>query len=124
VRKLLEAGAMGYVLKQSALSELTRAVRAAAAGEQFVDASLRGGVTSSPSDSARAEPEAAPESALSSREQTVLRLVAAAYTSQEIAASLSIDMTEVLATRSVAMAKAGLATRTDVVRYAQARGWL
>jgi two-component system, NarL family, response regulator NreC len=124
VRKLLEAGAMGYVLKQSALSELTRAVRAAAAGEQFVDASLRGGVTSSPSDSARGEPAAAPESALSSREQTVLRLVAAAYTSQEIAASLSIDMTEVLATRSVAMAKAGLATRTDVVRYAQARGWL
>jgi len=124
VRKLLEAGAMGYVLKQSALSELTRAVRAAAAGEQFVDASLRGGVTSSPSDSARAEPAAAPESALSSREQTVLRLVAPAYTSQEIAASLAIDMTEVLATRSLAMAKAGLATRTDVVHYAQARGWL
>src|SRR4030095_12278618 len=115
---------MGYVLKQSALSELTRAVRAAAAGEQFVDASLRGGVTSSPSDSARAERGLAPESALSSREQTVLRLVAAAYTSQEIATSLSIDMTEVLATRSVAMAKAGLATRTDVLRYAQARGWL
>jgi two-component system response regulator NreC len=124
VRKLLEAGAMGYVLKQSALSELTRAVRAAAAGQQFVDASLRGAVTSSPSDTARAEPAAAPEAALSSREQSVLRLVAAAYTSQEIAASLSIDMTEVLATRSVAMAKAGLATRTDVVRYAQARGWL
>jgi DNA-binding CsgD family transcriptional regulator len=51
-------------------------------------------------------------------------LVAAAYSYQEIAASLSIDMAEVLATRSVAMAKAGLATRTDVVHYAQARGWL
>ena len=42
VRKLLEAGATGYVLKQSALSELTRAVRAVAAGQQFVDASIRG----------------------------------------------------------------------------------
>jgi DNA-binding NarL/FixJ family response regulator len=124
VRKLFEAGAMGYVLKQSALSELTRAVRAVAAGQQFVDASIRCAVTSSPSDSARAETEAAPEVALSSQEETVLRLLAAAYTSQEIAASLSIDMTEVLATRSVAMAKAGLATRTDVVRYAQACGWL
>jgi DNA-binding NarL/FixJ family response regulator len=124
VRKLLEAGATGYVLKQSALSELTRAVRAAAAGQQFVDASVRGAVPPSPSESARAEPAAPPEVALSSQEQTVLRLVAAAYTIQEIAESLSIDMTEVIATRSVAMAKAALATRTDVVHYAQARGWL
>jgi DNA-binding NarL/FixJ family response regulator len=123
VRKLLEAGAMGYVLKQSALSELTRAVRAVAAGQQFVDASIRGAVPSSP-DPAPAEPSAAPEVPLSSQEQTVLRLVAAAYSYQEIAASLSMDLTEVLATRSVAMAKAGLATRTDVVHYAQARGWL
>jgi DNA-binding NarL/FixJ family response regulator len=123
VRKLLEAGATGYVLKQSALSELTRAVRAVAAGQQFVDASIRGAVTP-PSDPARPEPAAAPEIALSSQEQTVLRLVAAAYTLQEIAASLSIDMTEVLATRTAAMAKASLTTRTDVVRYAQACGWL
>jgi DNA-binding NarL/FixJ family response regulator len=124
VQKLFEAGAMGYVLKQSALSELTRAVRAVAAGQQFVDASIRCAVTSSVSGSTLAEPAAASEIALSLEEQTVLRLIAAAYTLQEIAASLSIDVTEVLATRSVAMAKAGLATRTDVVRYAQARGWL
>ena len=124
VRKLLEAGATGYVLKQSALSELTRAVRAVAAGHQFVDASIRCAATLSPSDSAFAEPAAAPEVALSLQEQTVLRLVAAAYTLQEIAESLSIDMTEVLATRSAAMGKAGLATRTDVVHYAQERGWL
>jgi len=122
VRKLLEAGATGYVLKQSALSELTRAVRAVAAGQQFVDASILGAVTPSPSDPA--EPPAAPEAALSSQEQTVLRLVAAAYTLQEIATSLSIDLAEVLATRAAAMTKAGLATRTDVVRYAQACGWL
>ena len=124
VRKLLEAGAMGYVLKQSALSEIMQAVRAVAAGQQFVDASIRGAVTPSPSGPARAEPAAAPEAALSSQEQTVLRLVAAAYTLQEIATSLSIDLPEVLATRAAAMAKARLVTRTDVVRYAQACGWL
>jgi len=123
VRKLLEAGATGYVLKQSALSELTRAVRAVAAGQQFVDASIRAAVTPSSSGAARAEP-AAPEAPLSLQEQTVLRLVAAAYTLQEIATSLSIDLPEALATRAAAMAKAGLATRTDVVRYAQACGWL
>jgi DNA-binding NarL/FixJ family response regulator len=124
VRKLLEAGATGYVLKQSALSELMQAVRAVAAGQQFVDASIRRAAPPSPSDSSRPEPAAATEVTLSSQEQTVLRLIAAAYTSQEIATSLSIEMTEVLATRSAAMAKAGLATLTDVVHYAQARGWL
>ena len=124
VRKLLEAGATGYVLKQSALSELTRAVRAVAAGQQFVDASIRCAVPASASDSAHPEPAAASEVGLSLQEQTVLRLIAAAYTLQEIAESLSIDMAEALATRSAAMAKAGLATRSDVVHYAQARGWL
>jgi len=123
VQKLLAAGAMGYILKQSALSELTQAVRAVAAGQQFVDTAIRGAVTPSLADPARPE-AAAPEVALSSQEQTVLRLVASAYTSQEIAVSLSIDITQVLKTRSLAMAKAGLATRTDVVHYAQRRGWL
>jgi DNA-binding CsgD family transcriptional regulator len=51
-------------------------------------------------------------------------LIAAAYTLQEIATSLSIDLPDAPATRAAAMAKAGLATRTDVVRYAQACGWL
>jgi two-component system response regulator NreC len=124
VRRLLDAGAMGYVLKQSALSEVTRAVRAVAAGQQFVDASVRGAVPPSPAEAAHAARAAAPEVPLSLQEQTVLRLVASAHTYQEIAASLSIDMAQVIATRSVAMAKAGLATRTDVVRYAHARGWL
>src|SRR6185369_6232878 len=73
VRKLLEAGATGYVLKQSALSELMQAVRAVVAGQQFVDASIRGAAPPSRSDSARPEPAAAPEDALSSQEQTVLR---------------------------------------------------
>ena len=124
VRRLLDAGAMGYVLKQSALSEVTRAVRAVAAGQQFVDASVRGGLPPSPAEAASAAGAAAPEVPLSLQEQTVLRLVASAHTYQEIAASLSIDLAQVLATRSAAMAKTGLATRTDVVRYAHARGWL
>src|SRR5262245_11733334 len=124
VRRLLDAGAMGYVLKQSALSEVMRAVRAVAAGRQFVDTAIRGTVPPVPADAASAARAAAAEVPLSLQEQTVLRLVASAYTYQEIAARLSIDMAQVLATRSAAMAKAGLATRTDVVRYAHALGWL
>jgi two-component system, NarL family, response regulator NreC len=124
VRRLLDAGAMGYVLKQSALSEVMQAVRAVAAGQQFVDALVRGAVQPSPAEAARPARAEAPEVPLSLVEQTVLRLVASAHTYQEIAASLSIDMAQVIATRAAAMAKAGLATRTDVVRYAHAHGWL
>jgi DNA-binding NarL/FixJ family response regulator len=41
VKELLAAGAMGYVLKQSSPAELLKAIRAAAAGNQYIDASLR-----------------------------------------------------------------------------------
>ena len=42
VRRMLDAGAKGYVLKQSAGTELTRAVRAVAAGDHYIDGSVRG----------------------------------------------------------------------------------
>jgi CheY-like chemotaxis protein len=42
VRRLLEAGAAGYVLKQSASTELMRAIRAVAAGERYIDHAMRG----------------------------------------------------------------------------------
>ena len=40
VQELLSAGASGYVLKQSPVEELLKAIRAVAAGERYLDASL------------------------------------------------------------------------------------
>jgi DNA-binding NarL/FixJ family response regulator len=56
VRRLFEAGAAGYVLKQSASTELTRAIRAVAPGERYIDIAMRrpSAVPSPPAPAARA----------------------------------------------------------------------
>jgi DNA-binding NarL/FixJ family response regulator len=92
VNRMLEAGAVGYVLKQSASSELTRAVRAVAAGATYVDPSL----CSIPRPKASADSPAAvqPSEPLTELEEHVLRLTAAAYSTQEIADHLEVGSSD------------------------------
>jgi DNA-binding NarL/FixJ family response regulator len=123
VRRLLDAGAAGYVLKQSPSTELIRAIRSVAGGERYVDGSIRMAATllvdtrdqlALPSTDAELSPE----------EENVLRLIAFAHSNQEIATILSLEPSQVLRLRATAMAKAGLLGRGAIVRYAEARGWL
>ncbi len=116
-RELLRAGAKGYVLKQSPSAELFRAVHAVAAGEQYVDRSL----TAVP---APAHPRTAPTTALSPREEQVLRLVAQGFSNKEIASSLDVSVKTVEAHKANAGQKLGMNSRAEIVKYAQVRGWL
>jgi DNA-binding NarL/FixJ family response regulator len=118
VHELLAANARGFVLKQSPSAVLLRAVRAAAAGERYIDPALpslehprgRQGRTSPPS--------------LTERETEVLRMAATGHSNKEIASSLDISVKTAEVHKSNAMRKMGLAGRTDVVRYAVLKGWL
>ena len=122
VQALLAAGAMGYVLKQSDPSELLLAIRAAAAGKQYLDSALR----------ARRRrvrgPPRAPGSAsaprITEREAEVLRLMALGHSNKEIAAQLDISVKTVEVHKANAMRKLGLRGRIDIVRYAVLQGWL
>lgn len=117
VQQLLAAGAAGYVLKQSSSSELLNAIRAAAAGQMYLDASLQ----------AAATPASRPASAtphITERETAVLRLTAVGHSNKQIAASLGIAVKTVEVHKSNAMRKLNLIGRTDVVRYAAVQGWL
>lgn len=121
VRRLLEAGASGYVLKQSASTQLTSGIRAVAAGEQYLDVAIRltpNPVVSVPrvASTARAE--------LSVEEERVLGMIASGHSHAEIANLLPMELVKVLTIREAAMSKAGLTTRGEIVRYAQERGWL
>jgi DNA-binding NarL/FixJ family response regulator len=121
VRRLLEAGASGYALKQSASTELARGIRAVAAGERYLDPCIgraRAAVTAIPR-SASGVP-----AALSVDEERVLGMIALGHSHHEIADLLSLDMDHVLAIRETAVLKAGLTTRSAIARYAQERGWL
>lgn len=121
VNRMMSAGASGYVLKQRPSRELVNAVRTVADGGQYVDASLRMPAAPAPAKPAAAKKESAP---LTFREETVLRSVASFWSNQRIAESLGIGSEDVATVKTVAMQKAGLQTRMQVVHYARERGWI
>ena len=122
VQELLRAGVAGYVLKQSAPNELIQAIRAAAAGGQYIDSTLTARMTARLL--GRADRAAKPAAELSERESGVLRLIAAGYSNKEIAAQLTLSVKTVEAHKANAMRKLGLRGRIDIVKYAVLQGWL
>ena len=123
LQELLRAGVSGYVLKQSAPAELIQAIRAAAAGGQYLDSSLTARVTAGflARDGKKLNQSGATPS---DRESEVLRLIAAGYSNKEIAARLTLSVKTVEAHKANAMRKLGLNGRIDIVKYAILQGWL
>ena len=122
VQELLRAGVAGYVLKQSAPNELIQAIRAAAAGGQYIDSTLTSRMTARLI--GRADKASKPTAEITERESSVLRLIAAGYSNKEIAAQLSLSVKTVEAHKANAMKKLGLRGRIDIVKYAVLQGWL
>ena len=122
VQRLLQAGANGYVLKQSAAEELVRAIRRVVAGQKYLDPAVTDqliGTMGVGTGSGRAA-----NGHLSKREQDVLRFVALGFLSKEIAAQLGISIKTVETHKTNAMVKTGLKNRIGIVRYAMLQGWL
>ncbi len=122
VQELLRAGVSGYVLKQSAPSELLQAIRAAAAGGQYLDSTLTARVTALVV--GRANRPNRPSAALTDRESDVLRLIACGHSNKEIAGQLSLSVKTIEAHKANAMRKLGLTGRIGIVQYAVLQGWL
>jgi DNA-binding NarL/FixJ family response regulator len=123
LQELLRAGVAAYVLKQSAPNELLQAIRAAAAGRQYVDTTLTPRVTAGFLGSERRRVNKSGVS-ITERESAVLRDIAAGYSNKEIAARLSLSVKTVEAHKANAMRKLGLTGRIDIVKYAVLQGWL
>jgi two-component system response regulator NreC len=115
VREAFAAGASGYVLKEAADTELVAAVREVADGGSYVNPELGARLVAADV-KARAEAEADP---LTDREREVLRLLALGHTNQEIANQLFISVRTAETHRAHIMKKLGLASRAELVRYAQ-----
>lgn len=122
VQELLRAGVAGYVLKQSAPSELLQAIRAAAAGGQYLDSTLTARVTALVL--GRASRPRGSAAALTDREADVLRLIASGYSNKEIAGQLALSVKTIEAHKANAMRKLGLTGRIGIVQYALLQGWL
>jgi DNA-binding NarL/FixJ family response regulator len=121
VQELLSAGASGYVLKQSPIEELLKAIRAVAAGERYLDSTLVARNAKAYLSRYSSEPSRPP---ITDREASVLRLMAIGHSNKEIATALDIAVKTVEVHKANAMRKLGLRGRTDVVRYASLNGWL
>ncbi len=111
LRRALDAGAKGYLLKDRPSAELADAVRRVAQGMRAIDPSL----------AAAAWEEADP---LNDRERHILRLAGEGRTSGEIADALHLAEGTVRNYLSEASSKLGAANRVDAARIARAKGWL
>jgi len=121
LRRLLEAGASGYVLKQSPAAEIIHAIRSVAAGGMYIDLALAASVVGT--FVGRDDPGAA-TNGLSEREEEVVSLIAQGYSNKEIAARLKLSIKTVETYKSRSLEKLGLRSRVDIVKYATQRGWL
>jgi len=115
-RAALRAGALGFVLKEAADTELIDAARAAAHGRGYLDPELGARVVIEP------EPVAARADGLSERELEVLRLVALGYTNPEIADHLHLSIRTIEAHRGHLRHKLHQRSRAELCSYARDRG--
>lgn len=105
----LRLGAHGYVLKDTADDELTRAIAAVARGQTYLDPTIGAAAVllgRRPDD-------------LTDRQRTLLLLVAAGLTNGEAAARMQVSLRTVEAVRAQLRQRLGLATRAELVRYAR-----
>jgi two-component system, NarL family, response regulator NreC len=112
-QRALEAGAVGFVLKDRADTELTEALRRAVRGEEYVSPRVAAGL--------HALRRTGNGDGLSPRESEVLRLIALGYTSAEIAGKLQLSRRTIETHRASIHRKLGLDTRAELVHFALRR---
>jgi DNA-binding NarL/FixJ family response regulator len=117
----LRAGASGYVLKASASRDLVEACRATMRGEPFLYPAAIAGLVRDYLGHAAHDEEAGREP-LSPRELEIVKLIAEAHSTDEIAAILAISPRTVGRHRENILAKLKMRDRVEITRYAIRRG--
>jgi DNA-binding NarL/FixJ family response regulator len=110
----MRAGMSGFVLKQSAASELTEAVQAVLRDEQYVTP-----LVTRQSESQNLDDD---ERALTVRQREVLRLIAQGRIAKEIATALNISVRTAEFHRVSIMQRLGLRTTAELTRFALENG--
>jgi two-component system response regulator DesR len=112
LRRAMEVGASGFLVKDAPVAELARAIRAVVAGERVIDRELAAAAL------------AIGATPLSAREADVLREAADGATVAEIARRLFLSEGTVRNYLSSAIGKTGARTRVEAARVAEEKGWL
>ena len=115
-RQALQAGALGFVLKEAADEELLEAIRLAAAGDTYLNPRLGARMAAAP------EVPSGPPDDLTEREVEVLRMIALGHTNSEIATQLFLSTRTVETHRAHIQQKLRRTSRAELVRYALEHG--
>jgi DNA-binding NarL/FixJ family response regulator len=122
IYRALEAGAKGYLLKESAGQEVVDAVRAAHAGRRFLSQQITESVIDQYLRQRQDAPPKSPLERLSSREREILQLVVEGKSSAEIAKTLYLSPKTVETYRSRLMQKLGVGDLPGLVKFAIQNG--
>lgn len=122
VFRALQAGAAGFVLKESAGAEVVQAVRAVSAGGRFLSAPIAEMVQDPGLRITGSAGEKSPLERLSSRERQVLQLVVEGRSSADVAEVLFLSPKTVETYRSRIMQKLGVRDLTGLVKFAVQHG--
>jgi DNA-binding NarL/FixJ family response regulator len=117
VREIIKAGAEGYILKESADTELLAAVRAVAEGNSYLSPEVAGAVLKDYRRQAMT-----PLDLLSPREREILQLIAEGKTNKDIATRLGLSIYTIDGHRTRIMEKLGLHSIGELVRFAVRNG--
>jgi DNA-binding NarL/FixJ family response regulator len=124
VTQLLEAGATGYLVKQTAAADLLKAIREVHHGNAFFSPSIAKRLRQQEGEALASGQPAGRTARLTSREAEVLQLVAEGYANKQIAAELCISIKTVEKHRQQAMNKLNIHDIAGLTRYAMAKGWV
>ena len=116
--RVVRAGAMGYLTKESAEADLVEAVRRVSGGKRYLTQNLAASLL----DALDVDPDQDPHVALSDREYQVLRLIASGMTVGNIAEHLSLSVKTVSTYRSRLLQKMGMSNNAEITRYALENG--
>ena len=112
LRRAMESGAVGFLLKDAPASELAEAIRGVTKGERVVDPALAAAALSEG------------DSPLTEREREVLAVSKGGATIEDIAARLYLSEGTVRNYLSTAIKKLGARNRAEAARLAEKKGWL
>jgi DNA-binding NarL/FixJ family response regulator len=108
IRKMIDSGASGYVLKDADRHEIVKAIRAVIKGKEFFSQSVV---------QAMRKPSATDVPPLTRREKEILEWISNGYTSQQIADELSVDVTTIVSHKKNMLAKYNVKNTAELVKF-------
>ena len=124
VTQLMGAGAVGYLLKQTAAADLLKAIREVRGGSAVFSPVIAKRLRQQNREAFTEGQQAVKPEKLTSREAEVLQLVAEGFANKQIASELSISIKTVEKHRQQAMNKLNIHDIAGLTRYAMSKGWV